>query len=113
MTIPIDTRLLAATPRAKAIGNTPNTGARLVENDSLRVPAAMESFFATLKTELICGEQFKTQEEAKARIFEYIEMFYNPKRRHSSLGLKNPFDFERINNLKYYPHNSRPLYSYN
>ena len=57
--------------------------------------APMESFFATLKTELIYGEQLKTQEEARARIFEYIEMFYNRERRHSSLGFKNPVDFER------------------
>ena len=48
----------------------------------------MESFFATLKTELIYRQQLKTQEEVKTRIFEYIEMFYNRERRHSSLGLK-------------------------
>lgn len=44
--------------------------------------APMESFFATLKTELIYGEQLRTQEEAKTRIFEYIEMSYNRERRH-------------------------------
>ena len=59
----------------------------------------MESFFATLKTELIYGEQLKTQEEVKIRIFEYIEMFYNRERRHSSLGFKNPVDFERAATL--------------
>ena len=57
--------------------------------------APMESFFATLKTELIYGEQLKTQKEVKTGIFEYIEMFYNRERRHSSLGFKNPVDFER------------------
>jgi len=57
--------------------------------------APMESFFATLKIELIYGEQLKTQEEVKTRIFEYIEMFYNRERRHSSLGFKNPVDFEK------------------
>ena len=57
--------------------------------------APMESFFATLKTELIYREQFKTRQEAKAKIFEYIEVFYNRQRRHSSLGMKSPVDFER------------------
>ncbi len=57
--------------------------------------APMESFFATLKTELIYREQFKTRQEAKAKIFEYIEVFYNRQRRHSTLGNKNPVDFER------------------
>jgi putative transposase len=61
--------------------------------------APMESFFATLKTELIYGEQLKTQEEARTKIFEYIEMFYNRERRHSSLGFKNPVDFERASTL--------------
>jgi len=61
--------------------------------------APMESFFATLKTELIYREQLKTQEEVKTRIFEYIEVFYNRERRHSSLGFKNPVDFERAATL--------------
>jgi transposase InsO family protein len=61
--------------------------------------APMESFFATLKTELIYGEQLKTQEEVKTKIFEYIEMFYNRERRHSSLGFKNPVEFERAATL--------------
>jgi transposase InsO family protein len=56
--------------------------------------APMESFFATLKTELIFGECFATREEARLKIFEYIEMFYNRERRHSSLGYKSPVDFE-------------------
>lgn len=61
--------------------------------------APMESFFATLKAELIYREQFKTRQEAKARIFEYIEVFYNRQRRHSSLGYKSPVDFERRQTL--------------
>lgn len=56
--------------------------------------AVMESFFATLKTELIYHERFVTREEAKAKIFEYIEVFYNRERRHSTLGYKNPAEFE-------------------
>ena len=61
--------------------------------------APMESFFATLKTELVYREQFKTRQEAKAKIFEYIEVFYNRQRRHSSLGYKSPVDFERRQSL--------------
>ena len=58
--------------------------------------AVMESFFATLKTELIYHEQLLTREDAKAKIFDYIEMFYNRKRRHSSLGYKSPLEFEMM-----------------
>lgn len=61
--------------------------------------APMESFFATLKTELIYDERFATREDAKAKIFEYIEVFYNRERRHSSLGFKSPVDFERTATL--------------
>jgi len=56
--------------------------------------AVMESFFATLKTELIYCERFITREDAKSKIFDYIEMFDNRKRRHSSLGYKSPVEFE-------------------
>jgi transposase InsO family protein len=61
--------------------------------------APMESFFATLKTELIYDEQFVTREDAKAKIFEYIETFYNRERRHSSLGYQSPANFERLATL--------------
>ncbi len=61
--------------------------------------APIESFFATLKTELVYREQFKTRQEAKAKIFEYIEVFYNRQRRHSTLGYKSPVDFERQQTL--------------
>jgi putative transposase len=57
--------------------------------------APMESFFATLKKELVHHEDYRTRAEAKASIFEYIETFYNPKRRHSSLGYLSPAEFER------------------
>jgi transposase InsO family protein len=56
--------------------------------------AVMESFFATLKTELIYNEIFITRKDAQSKIFDYIEMFYNRKRRHSSLGYKSPTEFE-------------------
>ena len=55
----------------------------------------MESFFGSLKTELVYGQKFLTREDAKIKIFEYIEMFYNRERRHSSLGYQSPEDFER------------------
>lgn len=57
--------------------------------------APMESFFGTLKQELVYPERFATREEAKAKIFEYIELFYNRQRRHSSLGSQSPAEFER------------------
>ena len=54
----------------------------------------MESFFATLKRELIHRTTFATEQEAQTRIFEYIEVFYNRQRRHSSLGYLSPQAFE-------------------
>lgn len=59
--------------------------------------APTESFFSTLKRELVYRENFKTREEAKQKLFEYIEVFYNRKRRHSSLGYLSPLDFEKLN----------------
>jgi putative transposase len=56
--------------------------------------AAMESFWGTLKTELVHHRQYQTREEAKRSIFEYVECWYNPRRRHSALGYKSPEQFE-------------------
>jgi putative transposase len=56
--------------------------------------AVMESFWATLKTELVHPERYPTRPQAKASIFEYIEVFYNRKRLHSSLGYVSPESFE-------------------
>jgi len=56
--------------------------------------AVMESFFGTLKTELVNHEHYETREQARASIFEYIEVFYNRKRLHSSLGYLSPEQFE-------------------
>ncbi len=58
--------------------------------------AAAESFFATLKTELIHRSRFRTRDEARACVFSYIEGFYNQVRRHSSLGYKSPAEYERM-----------------
>jgi putative transposase len=56
--------------------------------------AVMESFWSTLKTELVHDEQYQTHDQARASIFEYIEAFYNRKRLHSSLGYVSPETFE-------------------
>jgi len=52
--------------------------------------APMESFFASLKTERVHQAQFRTRAEAKAAMFEYIEVFYNRQRLHSALGYRTP-----------------------
>jgi transposase InsO family protein len=57
--------------------------------------APMESFFASLKKELIHGADFATRAEARAAIVEYIEVFYNTRRRHSSLGYVSPAEYEQ------------------
>jgi transposase InsO family protein len=56
--------------------------------------AAMESFFHTLKTELIYQRRYPTHAQARADIFDYIEVFYNRQRQHSTLGYKSPAEFE-------------------
>lgn len=57
--------------------------------------AVAESFLHTLKVEKVNRYRFKTRDEAKSKIFEYIEMYYNQKRTHSSLGYLSPFDYEK------------------
>jgi transposase InsO family protein len=56
--------------------------------------AVAESFFATLKVELVYQTTFQTRDEARSELFEYIEVFYNRVRRHSALGYISPADFE-------------------
>jgi transposase InsO family protein len=56
--------------------------------------APVESFFATLKKELVHRERYLTHEQAKASLFEYIEVFYNRLRRHSALGYLSPVAYE-------------------
>jgi putative transposase len=60
--------------------------------------AYMESFFGTLKTELVHGERYHTRLEARLSIFEYVEVFYNRQRRHSALGYRSPEQYERLLN---------------
>jgi len=54
-----------------------------------------ESFLHTLKVEMIHRYRFKTRDEAKGEIFKYIEMYYNRKRTHSTLGYLSPFEYEK------------------
>ncbi|MGO4113655.1 IS3 family transposase [Rhizobium ruizarguesonis] len=54
----------------------------------------MESFFSSLKSERTARKVYRTRDDAKADVFDYIERFYNPKRRHSTLGYLSPMEFE-------------------
>lgn len=58
--------------------------------------AVMESFFASLKQELTHHEQFKDRDEARSKVFDYIEVFYNRERLHSALGNRSPEDFAAL-----------------
>jgi putative transposase len=58
--------------------------------------AAIESFFSTLKTERLGRRQYRTRDELRADVFDYIERFYNPKRRHSTIGYISPVQFENL-----------------
>ena len=78
---------------------------RLIKNNGLRCSmgrkancydnAAMESFFHTLKVELVHRERYTTRRIATSRIFEYIETYYNRQRKHSAIGHKIPMQFEK------------------
>ena len=57
--------------------------------------SAMESFFSSLKTERTAKMVYRSREQARADVFDYIERFYNPTRRHSTLGYVSPIDFEK------------------
>ena len=60
--------------------------------------AYVESFFGTLKTELVYGERYRTRLEARLSIFEYVEVFYNRQRSHSALGYRSPEQYEKLLN---------------
>jgi putative transposase len=66
--------------------------------------AMAESFFATLERELLSRRRFRSQAEAKMAVFEWIEGWYNPHRRHSSLGYRSPVNYERA-----HQHRTRPI----
>lgn len=57
--------------------------------------AVAESFFKTLKRELVKGRSYRTRDEAKQDIFKYIELYYNRVRMHSTLGYMSPVEYER------------------
>lgn len=58
--------------------------------------AAMESFFSTLKTERLSRKIYRTRDDLRADVFDYIERFYNPKRMHSTIGYLSPVQFENL-----------------
>jgi len=58
--------------------------------------AAMESFFSSMKTERIARKVYRTWDQARADVFEYIERFYNPRRRYSTIGYISPMEFKRL-----------------
>lgn len=62
--------------------------------------AVAESFFNLLKRERIRRRTYKTRDQARSDVFDYIEMFYNPKRKHANNGLLSPVDFEKQQKLK-------------
>ncbi len=63
--------------------------------DVSTVNAIVETFFKSIKAELIWRRSWETRRQAEMAIFEYINGFYNPRRRHSVLGWKSPVAFER------------------
>ena len=77
--------------RCKEVGVRPSMGSVGDAYDN----AMCESFFATLECELLDRQRFRTQAEAKMAVFDFIEGFYNPRRRHSALGQLSPVNFER------------------
>jgi putative transposase len=56
--------------------------------------AAMESFFSSLKTERVSGKLYSTRNQARADVFDYVERFYNARRRHSTIGFVSPVEYE-------------------
>ena len=77
--------------RCKAQGVRPSTGSVGDAYDN----AMCESFFATLECELIDRSRFRNLFEARSAVFEFIEGWYNPRRRHSALGYRSPNEFEK------------------
>ena len=77
--------------RCQALGVRPSMGSVGDAYDN----AMAESFFATLECELLDRQRFQTQVEARMTVFEWIEAWYNPRRRHSAIGYLSPVEFER------------------
>ena len=73
-----------------------NAEAPLSRSGNVWDNAAMESFFSSLKTERTARKVYRTRDQVRADVFDYIERFYNPRRRHSTIGYLSPMEFERI-----------------
>jgi putative transposase len=71
--------------------------------------AMAESFFATLERELLSRRRFRSQAEAKMAVFEWLEGWYNPHRRHSSIGYRSPVNYERAHGHARSPGKNPPL----
>ena len=69
--------------------------------------AVAESFFATLETELLDRTSFANRNQARSAVFDYIEGFYNPHRRHSTIGYHSPTDYEPSTQLPSRPPNRK------
>ena len=82
---------LTFTERCQAAGILPSTGSVGDAYDN----ALAEAFFATLEAELLMRYQFETRRKARLALFDFIEGWYNPRRRHSALGYLSPAEFER------------------
>jgi putative transposase len=81
--------------RCKEAGVRPSMGSVGDAYDN----AMCESFFATLECELLARRRFATKAEARMAVFEFIEGWYNPNRRHSGLGQISPIEFERRHSM--------------
>jgi putative transposase len=88
---------LAFGRRCREAGITPSMGSVGDAYDN----AMAESFFATLECELLARHRFHTRTEARVAVFDYLEGFYNPRRRHSALGQRSPADYERSHQPNY------------
>jgi putative transposase len=88
---------LAFGRRCQQAGITPSMGSVGDAYDN----AVTESFFATLECELLDRHRFRTHAEARMAVFDYLEGFYNPRRRHSALGYLSPADYERSHQARY------------
>lgn len=83
--------------RCREAGIRPSLGSvgDCYDNADGPLAARCESFFATLECELLDRRHFETKAEARMAIFEFLEGWYNPRRRHSSLGYASPVVYER------------------
>jgi putative transposase len=86
---PVETKQYASGPYRKVLGRHGIRQSMSRKGDCYD-NAPMESFFGTLKTELVHRTSFPTREAARRAIFEYVEAFYNRRRRHSGLGFLTP-----------------------